>query len=58
VKGLYAGVPVVISAKGVERVIELELTSYEREAFMKSVDSVKTLVELCQRIAPGLATPA
>ncbi len=58
VKGLYAGVPVVISAKGVERVIELELTSYEREAFMRSVDSVKSLVELCQRIAPGLAAPA
>jgi malate dehydrogenase len=55
VKGLYAGVPVVISAKGVERVIELELTSAEQEAFMHSVASVKSLVELCQRIAPGLA---
>jgi len=55
VKGLYAGVPVVISAKGVERVIELELTSAEQDAFMNSVASVKSLVELCQRIAPGLA---
>ncbi len=55
VKGLYAGVPVVISAKGVERVIELELTSAEQDAFMQSVASVKSLVELCQRIAPGLA---
>jgi malate dehydrogenase len=55
VKGLYAGVPVVISAKGVERVIELELTSAEQDAFMQSVTSVKSLVELCQRIAPGLA---
>jgi malate dehydrogenase len=55
VKGLYAGVPVVISAKGVERVIELELTSAEQDAFMHSVTSVKSLVELCQRIAPGLA---
>ena len=34
VKGLYAGVPVVISAKGVERVIELDLNSHERDAFM------------------------
>ncbi len=58
VKGLYAGVPVVISAKGVERVIELDLNSYEREAFMRSVEAVKALVELCQRIAPGLAAPA
>jgi malate dehydrogenase len=55
VKGLYAGVPVVISAKGVERVIELELTSAEQDAFMHSVASVKSLVELCQRIVPGLA---
>jgi malate dehydrogenase len=55
VKGLYAGVPIVISAKGVERVIELELTSSERDAFMSSVESVKSLVELCQKIAPNLA---
>ena len=57
VKGLYAGVPVVISAKGVERVIELDLNSAERDAFMKSVELVKSLVELCQRIAPSLAAP-
>jgi len=55
VKGLYAGVPIVISAKGVERVIELELTSSERDAFMNSVESVKSLVELCQKLAPSLA---
>ncbi|HYH70923.1 MAG TPA: malate dehydrogenase [Methyloceanibacter sp.] len=55
VKGLYAGVPVVISAKGVERVVEIELTSAEKEMFNHSVESVKTLVELCQRIAPSLA---
>ena len=55
VKGLYAGVPVVISAKGVERVVEIELTSAEKEMFNHSVKSVKTLVELCQRIAPSLA---
>ena len=55
VKGIYAGVPVIISAKGVERVIELDLTSAEKDAFMHSVESVKALVELCQRIAPTLA---
>jgi malate dehydrogenase len=54
VKGLYAGVPAVISAKGVERVVELDLTSAEREAFMKSVDAVKGLVDVCRRIAPSL----
>ena len=48
VKGLYAGVPVVISAKGVERVIELDLTSHEREAFMRSVE----LGEIPRRALP------
>ena len=56
VKGLYVGVPTVISAKGVERVIEIDLNSAERQAFMSSVDSVKGLVEACQKIAPGLAS--
>ena len=55
VKGIYSGVPVIISAKGVERVIELDLSSAEKDAFIHSVESVKALVELCQRIAPNLA---
>jgi len=55
VKGIYAGVPVIISAKGVERVIELDLTSAEKAALMHSVQAVKSLVEICQRIAPNLA---
>jgi len=54
VKGLYVGVPTVISAKGVERVIEIDLTSSERADFMRSVESVQGLVEACTRIAPGL----
>ncbi len=55
VKGIYAGVPVIISSKGVERVIELDLTSAEKDALMHSVQAVKSLVEICQRIAPSLA---
>ena len=35
----------------------LQLNAAERDAFMKSVESVKSLVELCQRIAPSLAAP-
>jgi malate dehydrogenase len=54
VKNLYVGVPVVIGAKGVERVVELELTSSERADFDKSVGAVKGLVEACQKIAPDL----
>jgi malate dehydrogenase len=54
VKDLYVGVPVVIGAKGVERVVEIELTSAERDMFNKSADSVQTLVEACKKIAPDL----
>jgi malate dehydrogenase len=54
VKNLYVGVPVVIGAKGVERVVELELNGAERADFDKSVTAVKGLVEACQKIAPDL----
>jgi malate dehydrogenase len=54
VRNLYVGVPVVIGAKGVERVVELELTSAEKAEFDKSVSSVKGLVDACQKIAPDL----
>ena len=53
-KGLYVGVPVVIGAKGVERVVELDLSGAERAEFDKSVTAVKGLVEACQKIAPDL----
>jgi malate dehydrogenase len=55
VKGMYVGVPVVISDKGVERVIEIELNSQEKSDFTRSVDAVQSLVEACIRIAPGLS---
>ena len=54
IKGLYVGVPVVIGAKGVERIVELDLTGPERSEFEKSVAAVKGLVEACQKIAPDL----
>ena len=54
IKGLYVGVPVVIGAKGVERIVELELSSAERGEFEKSAGAVKGLVDACQKIAPDL----
>ena len=54
VKDLYVGVPVVIGAKGVERVMELEFNGAEREMFDKSVTAVRTLVDACNKIAPTL----
>jgi malate dehydrogenase len=43
--GLYVGVPVVLGANGVERIVEVEFTESEQAAFDKSCDSVKKLVE-------------
>jgi len=54
VKGLYVGVPVVIGAGGVERIVEIDLNSAERQMFMKSVESVKGLIDACNKIAPHL----
>ena len=54
VKDLYVGVPVVLGAKGVERIVEIELNSAERAMFEKSSDAVRSLVDACQRIAPNL----
>jgi malate dehydrogenase len=54
VKDMYVGVPVVIGAKGVERVVEIDLSSAEREMFDKSALSVQQLVDACKNIAPDL----
>ncbi len=54
VDGLYVGVPAVIGAGGVEKVVEIELNSAERAMFDKSIESVRGLVESCQQIAPHL----
>jgi malate dehydrogenase len=53
-KDTYVGVPVVIGAKGVERVVEIDLSSAEREMFDKSALSVQQLVDACKNIAPDL----
>ena len=54
-KDIYVGVPVVIGAKGVERVVDIKMDATERAMFDKSVDSVKGLIEACIKIAPHLA---
>ncbi|HEX8044256.1 malate dehydrogenase, partial [Rhizobium sp.] len=54
VKDMYVGVPTVIGAGGVERIIEIDLNKAEREAFDKSVASVAGLCEACIAIAPSL----
>jgi malate dehydrogenase len=56
VKGMYVGVPVVIGANGVEKIVEIDLNAAERAMFLKSVESVKGLIEACSKIAPQLGT--
>jgi malate dehydrogenase len=46
VKGIYVGVPVVLGAGGVERIVEIELDANEREMFDASVDAVTKLVDV------------
>tara|TARA_B100000963_G_scaffold360957_1_gene394051 strand:- start:7387 stop:8343 length:957 start_codon:yes stop_codon:yes gene_type:complete len=53
-KDLYAGVPVIIGSKGVEKVIELELSDEEKNNFRSSVESVKDLFEAAKKIDPNL----
>jgi malate dehydrogenase len=45
VEGLYVGVPVVIGAGGVERIVEIELDASEKAMFDKSVAAVRGLCE-------------
>jgi malate dehydrogenase len=55
IKDLYVGVPAVIGEKGIERIVELELTGEERAALAKSADAVKGLIEACKKLEPKLA---
>jgi malate dehydrogenase len=50
VRGLYAGVPVVIGGGGVEKVIEIDLTAAEKKAFESSVGHVRELVEAMDKV--------
>ena len=51
VKGLYIGVPVVIGAKGVEKIIEIELNAEEKKMFDHSVEAVKGLMQVIDKAA-------
>ena len=52
---LYVGVPAVIGAGGVERIVEFPLDEEEKAMFAKSVDSVKGLIDACKQIETSLA---
>jgi malate dehydrogenase len=52
-KDLYVGVPVIIGAGGVEKIIEIEMTEDETKMFMNSVDSVTTLNDVVAKVTAG-----
>jgi malate dehydrogenase len=51
----YIGVPVVIGANGVERIVEITLDEVEAAMFAKSVASVRGLIDACKAINPALS---
>ncbi len=53
-KDLYVGVPCVIGAGGVEKILEFSTNEAEKAMFAKSVNSVKGLIEACKGIEPSL----
>tara|TARA_B100001063_G_scaffold211641_1_gene210084 strand:+ start:693 stop:1646 length:954 start_codon:yes stop_codon:yes gene_type:complete len=53
-KDIYAGVPVIIGSGGVEKIIELNLSSEEKKNFEKSVEAVKELFNAAKKIDPTL----
>ena len=54
IKGLYAGVPVVIGDKGVEKIVEINLDTKEKENFNISIKAVKELFEAAAKIDSDL----
>ena len=53
-KEIYAGVPVIIGSKGVEKIIELKLSLEEKENFEKSVEAVRDLFNAAKKIDQSL----
>ena len=53
--GMYVGVPTIIGAGGIERVVDIKLNAEEQAMMDKSIDAVKGLVAACKSIDPTLA---
>ena len=53
--GLYVGVPTIIGAAGIERIVDIKLNADEQAMMDKSIEAVKGLVAACKTIDPSLA---
>ena len=51
IDGLYIGVPVVLGSNGIERILEISLTSAEQTMLQHSADAVRELVDSIQRLS-------
>ena len=49
-KDIYAGVPVLIGSGGVEKIVQLNLSSIEKENFEKSIKAVRDLFDAAKKI--------
>lgn len=49
--GLYVGVPAVIGAGGIERIVEIELNADEKKMFDNSVNAVRSLVDVVANLS-------
>ena len=54
---MYVGVPVVIGAKGVERVVKIDLNVREKVMFKKSVAAVRELIKASKRVLAKSSAP-
>ena len=50
--GIYVGVPVILGANGVEKIVEIEMNAAEKAEFGKSVDSVRGLIAKSKELMP------
>ena len=56
IRDMCVGVPVVIGAKGVEKILEISLNSRETKMFKDSISSVKSLMRACAKIDKRLSS--
>ncbi|MBW7946740.1 MAG: malate dehydrogenase [Sphingomonadaceae bacterium] len=54
VKDLYVGVPIIIGANGVEKIVEIKLNDEAKANFDKSVNAVKELMDACRNLDGSL----
>ena len=55
IKNIYAGVPIIVGKKGVEKIEVINLDEKEKSEFINSVNAVKKLWEAASKIDPDLA---